>query len=427
MNTPGIGPESIMESHSLSSTNKTSQTTKEKPFSHSSTSSSSPKAFCSPRFRSLSSLAFTFAIAILQTYLITHRLRLLYELNSLESSPKRAYASSLGHLGDLKLANSLIINAALVSVALLFALLHLVTNPLQLSIYSHDGFKLGAHFSSESRLSENSGPVDEVSRFVKLFKWLRVKQTPTACVDLGRSKLWTELPPLGACFHLVSALFLLLAEVQLSSKRIQMSQKPVGDIFATELDFLLGEPIYRLQSSFRLSAENKNFVSEIMQAKDDFSIFTSSSSSSGLNEFGPKSSSNAIGLDYLNFLVALHVFAVNIAQTFWQTSRQFSTLAYIFALNCAVLLSVSYCSFEILFKANNLQKIAKQLLYMRVSSSPNGVDKQIESTINMIEDYGHDIVSAILYLTSSFILLLNCYLVTKFGYKYYFKVRFSSS
>ena len=375
------------------------------------------------RFRSLSSLASTIAIAILQMYLISNRLRLLKELRA-ESvgSPDRVYISPIA-TDDQKLTNSLIINAFLVAFAAIFTLLHLLVNPLRLGILSHDNFKLGVNFRNARRKSKHENnattPMPEASCMRRFFCLNSIE-----CFKFRQPKFWMELPPLGACFHLVSALFLLVAEVQISSKRIQLSQKPIGDIFSTKLDFLLGEPIYRLQNAFKSSKDsatsNTNILNDIMQAKDDFSVFNTESDS--LNSLTHAITSNAINLDYLNYLIALHVFAVKVAQTFWHASRRFSLLTYVYALTGAILMSVSYCSFEVLFKANNLQKIAKQLLYMRATSAPNTIDKKIESTINMIEDYGHDLVSTILFLLSSFILFLNCYFVAKYGYKCYSKV-----
>jgi hypothetical protein len=389
-----------MESNSSSSSiSKTSSSTEN------SIILSRPRCLHFIRVRSLSSIVFTFSIVILQVYLITNRFRLLYELKDLSSSRQT-------NDDDQKLANSLIINAILISFSLLFTLVYLVINPLRLGIYSHDNFKMGRNFARQTKKSNS--PLNTIT------------ETFACLTRLSNSRFWTENVPLGACFHLLSALFLLVAECQISSKRIQISQKPIGDIFATRLDFLLGEPIYRLQNSFRrFDNENKNIINEIIQAKDDFSVFTSSGA--GLNEASSSYlnhalASNSIHLDYLNYLIALNVFAVKIAQTFWYTSRKFATLTYIFALNSVVLMGVSYSSFEILFKANNLQKIAKQLLYMRATNSQNKIDKRIESTINMIEDYGHDLVSTILYLLSSFILFLNCYLVAKFGFRCYSKV-----
>ena len=421
---------------------------------------------------SLNSLVYTISITILQLYLITNRLRLLADLSSyMSNSPISSLASSiLATNVDPKLNNSIVINAFLITFSLLFTLLHLVIGSVRIGIYSHDGFKLGtsldrSHTSLDIDINKNelnssltTGTSDEGSKSSSKKGLTKNESKPFGlssfeCCRFRTPKFWPQLPPLGACFHLISAIFLLIAEVQLNSKRIQLGHKPIGDIFSTKLDFMLGEPIIRLQQSYSMrTAQEKETnqastaitpnslnvpsgIQDIIHSKDDFSVFNSGNviaNDQGSMPTWQSSSnlmtSNTIGLDYLNLVIALVVFAVKIAQTFWNSSRQFSTLVLFYCLNVSSLMAVSYCSYEILFKANNLQKIAKQLLYLRASkiftneqgkSNGNSGAKKFDSQakMNLIEDYGHDLISTILFLLSSFILFLNCYLITRFGYK----------
>lgn len=304
---------------------------------------------CPYKFKLISLNCFTMTciIFLLQVYLIYNCFKQLRDLITVNSND----ASSAS-----KLNQSVIINASLLTFSLLFTLVCFVFSLFRLGVYSHDNFKLGKHFtnrkvsnktaprdddksSRESLASSSSAntsiPSNSAMSKQKLTKSVSLSNLSSSfeccCLLFKKPSFWSELPPLGSCFHLLAALCLLVAQLQLNSKRIQISQKPIGDIFATKLDFVIGEPISRLEklnlikssefkqkrneASLNVTQTNDNLLNEIIHSKDDFSIFDN-------QYFSLVSTSNAIALDYLNYLIALVLFAVKISQTFWFTDRK---------------------------------------------------------------------------------------------------------
>lgn len=305
------------------------------------------------QFISLSSLVLTVLLTILQIYLIVNRFRLLKDLSTTFSQ-----TNSLPILSNQqKLNNSLIINIFLLTFSLLFTIFYFLCASLKLGIYSHDDFKLGNNFDESKIKSEDllqikgSGSMaspcstsmasEDSSRAVSMSKQILTKSSTSSksiakslkCFIFSKPSFWSELPPPGACFHLLSALFLLLAEVQLTSKQIKLGSKPIGDIFSSKLDFLFGEPINRLKT-FSSSQETltrslstttnepkyESNLNDIINSKDDFSVFGTGQGfwfSSIVFTMG----SNTINLEYLNFIIALLVFMLKVTQTFWTTSK----------------------------------------------------------------------------------------------------------
>lgn len=415
---------------------------------------------------SLNSLTITLIIFSLQIYLIYNCFNQLKDLtswSSISSSSSNTEEISTTYQSKLieqKVNRSIIINASLITFAILFTIFSCVFSLFRLGVYSHDNFKLGKHFTNRNvvvSLDEEKKTITTTTNGSPIASSSSINTStslPTSNSAMSKQKLttksiltfnysswfdcftlfvnhqrntsfWSELPPLGTSFHLMACFFLLLAQLQLNAKRIQISQKPIGDIFSTKLDFLIGEPIARLEklnliknidtsSSIALKKRSDSTVNssdlwllnKIIHAKDDFSIFD--------NQYSPFSLtavSNAISLDYLNYLIALILFTVKIAQTFWFTSRKFTFLLFLNFLIISIQMSFSYCSFEILFKANNLKLIANQFILSNGGSGENG------GQLNESTDYRHDLTIFILYTLSSILLFTSGYLNCKLGYR----------
>ncbi|CAF0751994.1 unnamed protein product [Brachionus calyciflorus] len=385
----------------------------------------SKKIFNRIHLTSLNSLILTILITIIQLYLISNRIILL---NNLKNNLSQI-TSSLPILSNQhKLNNSIIINIFILTFSLIFTLVYACLGSIRLKIYSHDGFKLGQNFdsfetkneflknvsinsSNNSACSISSEETNSISiSKQKLTKFEDNSKKKFNCYSFSTPVFWSELPPLGSLFHLLASLCLLLAEIQLSSRRIQLGNKPIGDIFSTKLDFLFGEPINRLKifkssqdltlvSSLDLtstSPNQENNLNDVINSRDDFTVFQN-----------PLSNvvSNSISLDYLNFLIALIYFILKTNQTFWSSSKKFTTILLFFTLLMSLLMSLSYTGFEIVFKSNNLKVIAKNFLF------------SYQKRENLIDDFGHDISSTLIYLISSLIIFINIFLLTKFGFR----------
>jgi hypothetical protein len=413
---------------------------------------------------SLNSVTFTVIVFGLQVYLIYQCFKNLRDLMTTSESSTTSKSTA-----DQNLNQSIVINASLITFALLFTVFHLIVSLFRLGIYSHDNFKLGKHFSNNhidldeekchfSSLASNSSvnssnstlPSNSAISKQKLTRAVHLNNLSSSveCLFFWFKKpaFWSHLPPLSCCFHLVAAIFILLSQLQLNSKRIQLSQKPIGDIFATKLDFLIGEPIIRLdklnlvntQSSIALAkrsdpsvqASNSStaadvLLNEIIHSKDDFSIFDNQY----MPTFSFTATSNAISLDFLNYLLSLILFTVKAAQTFWFTSRKFTLVLFFNFLIISLQMSVSYCSFEILYKANNLKLITSQLILFgksTVQSAPAlaaTASSSQNSQLNESNNCTHDLALGVLYMISSFLLFVSGFLNSKLGYRKFEKIR----
>ena len=433
------------------------------------------------KFISLNSIVLTLLLTLFQFYLIVNRFRLLRDLSANNVHSFAAFLSSEASLlYQQTLTKSIVINTCLLTLSLLFSLAYGLVNALRLGIYAHDNFKLGKSFDkqqqqqSRSIISKNFQKTQKTDSLITTVSdgiitssnndalssassqssddlthssTNNSKQPLTAKSPLSNafslpanclaaSQFWHRLPPLGACFHLASALFLLIAETQINSKRIQLGQKPIGDIFATKIDFFIGEPISRLKSFNTYSSFSSvgkepletptgsnggggggrsldYFLNDVIHSKDDFSVFSSSSNIGRMatdetSRVNPNASpfllflfnsKNTISLSYLNLLISLAILSVKVSQTFWYTSYAYTILIFGFNLLVAFLISVSYCSFEVLFKANSLKKIAKHfLLFSSVEAAEdddlrranNDYFNLLSSQINFAGNYGHD-------------------------------------
>ncbi|RNA28137.1 hypothetical protein BpHYR1_052124 [Brachionus plicatilis] len=388
---------------------------------------------------SLNNLFLNQIILILQIYLIINRIKLLNNLTSTYSHT----SSSLPILSNQqKLNNSIIINIFLITFSIIFALVHALIGSIKLGVYSHDGFKLGKNFdknksklinlndytASTSTCSSSISSDNTVSISKQKLTKSNSQRPVLGCYFFKRPSFWAQLPPLGVLFHILSSFCILLAEVQLSSRRIQLGNKPVGDIFSSKSDFLFGEPINRLKmfkSSYDLSqikspiklttamTDQKNYLNDVINSKDDFTLF-----GYGNQKLNFHSSlifivsENTIGLDCLNFVIALVTFSSKVCQTFWSSSKSFSFLLISFTSLMTIVLSNSYSAFEILLKSNNLKVIARNFLFFAHKN-----DKKQDTGINLVQDYGHDLVSALVYTISSLFLFINVFLFTTYGYR----------
>ncbi len=205
----------------------------------------------------------------------------------------------------------------------------------------------------------------------------------------------------------------------MSSKRIQLGQKPIGDIFATKLDFIFGEPIYRLShlnlnkprdqlpSTAERQVNKSASINDIIQSKDDFSVFVSHTENYRKN----------ISLIYLNLIIGLLFFVVKLSQAFWYSSKKFAILIFVYLGNVCVMIGLSFASYEVLFKANNLKQVANHFVLANYLTADKTMDLRTTSPINFQETYSHDLVLTGLFFFSSVLLLASGYFNVKFGFR----------
>lgn len=388
---------------------------------------------------SLNNLFLNKIIFILQIYLIVNRIKLL---NHLTSTYSHTSSSLPIWSNQQKLNNSIIINIFLITFSIIFTLVHAVIGSIKLGIYSHDGFKLGKNFdkdksklinlndytSSSSTCSSSMSSDNTVSISKQKLTKSSSQKPMLGCYFFKRPSFWAQLPPLGALFHVMSSFCILLAEVQLSSRRIQLGNKPVGDIFSSKSDFLFGEPINRLKmfkptydlnkikSSNQLITDmriQKNNLNDIINSKDDFTIFGYGNQQTNFHSsLIFLVSENTISLDYLNFVISLITFSSKICQTFWSSSKSFAFLLLSFTVLMIVVISNSYSAFEILLKSNNLKVIARNFLFF-----PYKNNNKNDNGGNLVQDYGHDLISALVYTISIIFLFINVFLFSKYGFR----------
>ena len=431
---------------------------------------------------SLNRILFTLVVFALQIYLIINRFKSLKELNlnnSIATSRNSVStpSSSSNTIEFNRINGTVIVNVFLITFSLVFSIIYLIINPFKLNIYTHDDFKLGLSFDDDKKSSKDSKnkkltfnnlnsspfnhhehsliiPISPCSSSTTSSSDDSTKHTSSTssskqgltksnnkndnkparihlCSSFRQPKFWPYLPPIGSVLHFVSALLILIAELQISSKRIQLGQKPIGDIFSTKLDFLFGQPISRLEQihkfgqSIKYAAasfnQNNTNVENILNSKDDFSLFLVNKDDSDGSYLRQTTiflmASNTINLDYLNFFIALFVLSLKMSQVFWQTNKLFTFVLTCYYLTISCLILISYCSYEILFKAINLQIIAKKLLTITRMATSSKMIKESSNSLNVIDDYGHDIITTFLFILSTFCLLLNGYLNVKFGFR----------
>lgn len=387
---------------------------------------------------SISNLFLNKLILILQVYLIINRIRLLKNLTSTYSHT----SSTLPILSNQqKLNNSIIINIFLITFSIIFTLVHALIGSIKLGVYFHDGFILGKNFdknkskkinfnnytASSSTCSSSLSSDNTVSISKQKLTKSNSQRPMLGCYFFKRPSFWKELPPLGALFHIFSSFCILLAEVQLSSRRIQLGNKPVGDIFSSKSDFLFGEPINRLKifksnydlaqikPSNRLTKDaivQNNHLNDVINSKDDFTLFGHGNQQLNFHtSLIFIVSENTIGLDYLNFMIALINFSCKVCQTFWSSSKSFTFLLFSFTSLMIVVLSNSYSTFEILLKSNNLKVIAQNFLFFAYKN-----DNKRDNGINLMQDYGHDLILALIFIISAIFLFINVFLFGKYGF-----------
>lgn len=422
-----------------------------------------------PKFISLNSILLTGLLTLFQLYLVANRFRLLKEM-SINSASFAAFLATDTEFYHANFTRSLLINTCLLTLSLVFTILFCLVNPIRLGVYSHDNFKLGKSFDKKSvKLASKSRKTTTVSTIsdgvmscsssddLGINNKSSSKQPLTSkssssfindCVSLDSScpySSWIKkLPPLGSLFHIAAALCLLVAELQINSKRIQMGQKPLGDTFSTKMDFLVGEPIVRLKSfnTYNRPSDTPSeyVLNDVIYSKDDFSLFNNFKSSDTLKSSSSSfwsflfNSKHSISLSYLNLIIALTIYSVKIAQTFWYTSYLFTVVVFLYSSLVTMTVVVSFCSFEVLFKSNNLRKIARHLLFSSIDDnqsrfkSSNDTDyfNLLYSKINF--NLGHDVIITLIYLTTTLILVANCFIFVLYGYKKFnkFKIKVES-
>lgn len=206
----------------------------------------------------------TVLITILQVYLIGQRFKILANLSS-HTINTAIHSSSQFH-------STILVDSCVLILASLFSAAYALLNSFKLGIYAHDNFKLGKNIDKATERSRygdlqstpgSSSLNSDETASSSITKQNLIKPKLECCLwfrKRGVVKFWSQLPPLGSASHLISALLILVADVLLASKRIQLGQTPAGDIFATRLDFVIGQPI-----------ERQPALGEMFSSKDDFS------------------------------------------------------------------------------------------------------------------------------------------------------------
>jgi hypothetical protein len=235
---------------------------------------------------SLDRCVYALVVFLLQFYLIVIGLKRLQQTIWLNEINAKIKSQSLVVFYVLIIVNSMVL-----TVMCLFCGLFRIGN------YSHDGVEFGKHIDNKPNLTR--GPNKS-----KLFK------------------VWRQLPPICNLVHVASALSLLYADMVLSYVRIRCGLNPIGDVFKTKFDFLIGEPVDRIK--------NQN----ILKHTDDFSTTLQ----------------NSISIDLLNYMIALIMFTIQIAKNFWYTNKKFCLIVFYMGVNYSVIGLVSLYAFEIAYK-----------------------------------------------------------------------------
>lgn len=245
---------------------------------------------------SLKRVLFTIIIAALQLYLISNRLVKLNEYNA----SKWASQSK----------TELILYTIFIVFALILTIIYLIFGCIKLRNYSHDEIQLGKDFDYYTKVS--------------------LKRLNETYVESTRVTLWKRFLPLGAIIHLLVALLILLSDLVINSKRIQVGVKPIGDVFGTKIDFLFGDTMSRI---------NKKSI-------DDYST----------------SQSTLISIDILNLIISLVTITLQTTQIFWSTNKFYCLILTVYTLNWTLLGVVSYSAYEIIFKCSIYDALKNQLI-----------------------------------------------------------------
>lgn len=81
-------------------------------------------------------------------------------------------------------------------------------------------------------------------------------------------------------------------------------------------------------------------------------------------------------------------------------------------------MALSFASYEILFKANNLKKLSSHFILSSYRDKAiRSTDIKTSSPINFEENFHHDIFLTFIYLFSSVLLFASGFLNAKFGFK----------
>lgn len=256
---------------------------------------------------SLNAAVTTVLVSLLQFYLIWHRLKHVESLSSTvtgqfaASSQQQQQQQAASSVSFMLTAHSTITHAQILTsitlarlvlvLAALFSVAYSLIGPFRIGVKAHDNFKLGKTLDTtkttlknnkNSRLKspsstcstcdEDDDQDDDDNRSNKTTSSSASDEENSTCCcccywkrTRSSSRLvniWSELPPIGAACHLISALFILVADLLLAAIQIQLGLVPAGNIFVTKLDFLYGRPVER-QSS----------LGDMFASKDDFNRF----------------------------------------------------------------------------------------------------------------------------------------------------------
>lgn len=90
---------------------------------------------------------------------------------------------------------------------------------------------------------------------------------------------------------------------------------------------------------------------------------------------------------------------------------------FCYLANVCGMIALSFTSYEVLFKANNLKQVSAHFVLSNYLKTDKVQDLGTTSPINFQETYSHDLVLTGLFLASSFLLLASGYLNAKFGFR----------
>lgn len=251
----------------------------------------------------MSACVVTLVIFVLQLLIISNRFKNI-----------RVYNSDDLWVPEPKPNDLVFLFSFLSSLSLVFNILFLIFGFIKIGNFSHDSVIIGKELDIVSK---------NVSNSLKLSNQ-KIHQKKTSL-----------MPPLSQLFHILSAFFLLFGELSISKRLIEIKSRPLGDSFATRLDFIFGSALTRIKLGENLTITN-----------DDFSF----------------NSDMLLSVDTLNLILAVFIFSIKAFQTFWYTNRAMGLIFAAFSLNFAIQTLSSYCTFEIIYKSKVFGVILNQMI-----------------------------------------------------------------
>ncbi|KAL0269560.1 UNVERIFIED_CONTAM: hypothetical protein PYX00_007252 [Menopon gallinae] len=252
---------------------------------------------------------------------------------------------------------------------------------------ANDGFKLGRHLSTCT--------ADPPSALLG----------STERQGVFRS-LWQHGGPTAAFLHLIAAFCLLLPKLLIEARLIQAGLLSKDAIWRTDLDFMVIHRDRLVVLSFMSSPPTFSNSSFLPTAQP----LLSSSEDPGKSldalrspQFAEDSVSGTISPEFLNYALALVVYAVRYPSVFWNTNKWFGTLFSFQLLGNAIQALISYAGMSVLYKVQVVGAFEALPLLKKAHSigSPFLLDNYV--TLGLF------VLSSLLVLSTSLVLYLYGY------------------